>query len=690
LANTALRISELDFDSIRYNLKTFLKSQNEFADYDFEGSGLAVLLDLLAYNTHYMGYYLNMVGSEMFLDTAQIRSSILSHAKHLNYLPSSMKGSETTVNVIITPTAPEDTSATSLLLPKFTKFVSEPVDGKNYVFSTVNANTAIKLAGKFTFSNVVIRQGEPASQQYVYDGSTSTFLIPSANVDTETITVAVRESVTNTSTQIYNRAQDLTEVRADTPCYYLEENSDYNGKYNVIFGDGVLGKSLINGNIVIVSYLDTAGPAANKANSFSNMQTISGYATNISVQSISPAYGGAAKESLEDIRFRAPIFYTTQNRAVTKTDYETILLKDYPNVDSISVWGGEEEVNPVYGKVYISLKPKENFAISIKEKERIANEIIKNRSILTVTPEIVDPDYTYILTVNTVYYNPALTSLDESSLAELVKTTILDYNDKELNTFSSSFRISKLEKSIDDIDVSIKSNDVKVFIQKRIIPTLNESKNYTINFNVPLKKAYSGQIKSLSYPTVTVEDSTGTQREVYFEEVIDSYTGIDAIEVQTAGTNYVSAPTVTITGDGTGATATAKIINGKVTGITITNRGSNYTRATISLTGGGGTGATAVAKLQARNGILRTVYYKATGEKVVVNSSAGTIDYDNGIIKLNYFKPLSLTKNAYYDNDTLTFNIEPENSTLFSQRNLILTIDEYDASSIQTTMVAEI
>jgi hypothetical protein len=689
-ANTALRISELDFESIRNNLKQFLRSQNEFIDYDFEGSGLSVLLDILAYNTHYMGYYLNMVGNEMFLDTAQIRSSVISHAKHLNYLPSSKKGAETQVNIKITPLPnSEDTTKTSLVLPKFTKFISEPVDGVNYTFSTIYANTVAKVDNAFTFNNINIHQGEPVTQQYTVSG-TNKFLIPSSNVDVDTITVAVQESVTNTSLTIYNMVEDLTQVRSNSTVFFVEENSDANGRYSLTFGDGVLGKQLSNGNIVIVTYLDTVGTYADGANGFTNMQSIGGYTSNIRVSSVSAAAGGSDRETIEQIKFRAPIFYTTQNRAVTKKDYETIITKDYPNIDAVSVWGGEEEINPVYGKIFISLKPKNNYAISLLEKQRIINEIISNRNVLTVTPVIVDPDYTYIQTVNTVYYDPKLTTLTQDELAALVRASILDYNDAELNTFSSSFRISRLEKYVDIADRSITSSDVKVYLQKRVIPTLNSSQNYTINFNVPLKKGVSTNDKLLSYPAIVVTDSTGTNREVYFEEVTNSYTGIDSIKIETSGSGYVSSPTVTITGDGSGATATAKILNGKVVGITVTNRGINYTRALVQITGGGGFGATASAQLQASNGTLRTFYYKASGEKVVVNSAAGTIDYNNGVLVINKFNPVSLAENPYYTNDTLTFNVQPEDSTIFSKRNLILSIDENDVSSIQTSMIAEV
>lgn len=223
-ANTALRISELDFDSIRSNLKTFLQSQSEFVDYDFEGSGMSVLLDILAYNTHYMGYYLNMVGNEMFLDTAQLRSSVVSHAKHIDYVPSSKKGAEARVTITVTPSGGEDNVATTATLARGTRLISEPVDGVSYIFATTSANTVIKTSNKFTFSNVVIRQGEPITQRYLANGQRR-FNIPSMNVDTDTITVSVQESSSNTTLKVYSLADDITELTANTQAFFIEEGN---------------------------------------------------------------------------------------------------------------------------------------------------------------------------------------------------------------------------------------------------------------------------------------------------------------------------------------------------------------------------------------------------------------------------------------------------------------------------------
>lgn len=688
IANSALRISELDFNSIKNNLKTFLQSQSEFVDYDFEGSGMSVLLDVLAYNTHYQAFYLNMVANEMFNDSAQLRASIISHAKHVNYVPGSMTGASAVVHLKVTPEGSEDLTATTLTLPKFTKFYSAPIDGVSYVFSTTNANTATKVSGSFNYNNLIIRQGEPVIQQYAAAGQPR-FTIPSANVDIDTIAVTVQESSSNTVTYTYTLADDLTEITNESKVYFIEENSDVAGNYTIEFGDGVLGKRLSNDNIVIVRYIDTHGEYGNKANVFSIATSVGGYSNNVRVTSVSAAAGGSAKESIEEIRTRAPIAYTAQNRAVTKNDYESLLLRDYPNIDALSVWSGDENDPPIYGKVFISMKPVDNYEISLLEKERIKDDIIATRSVLTVTPEIIDPDYTYILVNAAVNYDPALTTLDETELKQLIRSAILEYKQEELQSFNSTFRMSKLQKAIDNAHESIIGSSVRLVVQKRAELTLNEDKIYKLSYDIPL---YRGVVedKFYTYPDVTVLDNDGVSRQVYIEDTPNSLTGIDSIGILNSGSGYQTPPTVTITGDGTGATATAKIVNGRVTSITVTNRGIDYTTAVIAITSDSGSGATAAASLQAKNGTLRSYYYKTNGEKVIVNSNIGSIDYIKGEITILSIEPTAVTENDRYTTNYLTFNAVPYNNLITPVRNRILDIDEEDSASIAITLIPEV
>lgn len=689
-ANTSLRIAELDFASIKENLKTFLRSQSEFQDFDFEGSGMSVLLDLLAYNTHYMGFYLNMVGNESFLDTAQLRQSIVSIAKNLNYTPDSSHGAGTKINITVTPApASEDTSAQSLTIDKYTRLIGADIDGVNYPFVTLYANSAAKVNGTFTFANVNIVQGEVVTRQFEMNAQNTSrrFNIPSSNVDVRTLSVTVQESRTNTYTTTYTVYNDITEVKSNTAAYFVEE--DENSNYVIYFGDDIIGKKPKNGSIITLTYLDTVGGAANAINTFTFTDSVGGkYSSNVRVSSITPTYSGSNKESIEQVRFRAPYHYITQNRAVTKNDYETLITKDFPYIESVSVWGGEENDPVVYGKVYLSLKPKANYFLSTAQKELIKESLIRTRNVMTIIPEIVDPDYEYITLSGRITYDPRKTTKTSNELRTLALAALSDYNDNELKRFDSIFRKSKLQSYLENCDPSITGSDIQIYIQKRVILDLNVLQNLQIDFNLPFRRGdYFSKL--YTYPEVITTDLTGAQRNVFVEEVPESFTGIESISVENPGRNYTSVPDVIISGDGIGALAVATIVNRKLVGITLTNRGTNYTRATVTIQGGGGTEATALPVLEARTGTLRVFYYRSNGEKVVITENAGTIDYNTGRIFLQNFFPISLKPNDFYESDVLTFNVPSQNEIIPPLRNRILILDEGDPFSIQLSVEPE-
>lgn len=689
-ANTSLRVAELDFDSIKNNLKNYLRSQSEFQDFDFEGSGMSVLLDLLAYNTHYMGYYLNMVGNESFLDTAQLRESVVSIGKLMGYTPRSSQGSSAKINITVTP-APgsEDTSAQAVTLDRYTRLLGSDINGVNYPFVTLYSNSAIKTNGSFFFANVNIKQGEVVTRQYQMDAQNTRrrFKIPTANADISTLMVSVQESSTNTYTTVYNLYDDITLVQGNTAAYFVEEDHDLN--YVVQFGDDIIGKKPKIGSIINLTYLDTAGTPANGINAFTFTDKIGGkYSSNVSILTNGPSFGASPKETVEQIRFRAPYSYTVQNRAVTKNDYESIITRDFPFIDSVSVWGGEENDPVVYGKVYMSLKPRTNFILTTAEKESIKNNLIRSRNVMTIIPEIIDPDYEYVTLMCTVKYNPKKTTLASGEILNFVIAAIADYNNAELKRFDSIFRESKLQQYIESAEKSITGSDLKIYLQKREILQFNKAQNLRVKFNVPLKKG-DYLAKLYTFPEVQLKDLEGIVRNAFIEEVPESFTGVESIAIENPGVNYTSVPNINIRGDGIGATARAKIVNGRVSSIEVTNRGTNYTRAIISIEGGGGSEATAAAILEARIGTLRTFYYKPNGEKVILNANAGTIDYSTGEIFLENFTPISLSPNDYYPNDTLTFNVPSQNEIIYPLRNRILSIDEGDSYAIQLSVEPE-
>ena len=685
-SNTALRIAELDFDTIKSNLRDYLRSQNQFTDYDFEGSGLNILLDILAYNTHYMAYYLNMISSEMFLDSAILRNSVISHAKHLNYVPTSTRGSVATVEIVVADTNPTSGLST-ITLPKYSQFISQQIDGTNYSFVNLDAHTASKnvTSNTYTFSNVSIVQGEQLTYNVVVTPSNTKrrFTIPEANIDTSTLLVSVQNSSIDLTRTTYNLADDVTTIDSNSKVYFLEESNL--GQYTVYFGDGYLGKNLDDQSIVLFTYLASSGDSSNKANSFTLVTSINSF-SNVVVNSVSAAAGGSTRDTIDRIKFLAPRFYTTQNRAITKDDYGTLLLKDYPNVETISVWGGEENDPVVYGKIFISMKPRSGYVITDIEKDRIINELISNRNVITVTPEIIDPDYLYLKLEITVNYDTTKTTSDQTTLTNIVKNIVNLYNDADLEKFNSTYRTSKLQGQIASGDVSFLGSDLKTIIQKRFEPTLNESKNYTIDFNVPLSRGLYTE-KLYSYPTFAILDGQGVSRNAFIEETPLSFTGVESVDITNSGSGYTDSPTVTITGDGSGATAKAVVVNGKITSIMIENRGSNYTAAVITITDSSGSGATATAVLSASLGTLRSYYLAAaTGEKIILNENFGDINYETGRINIYNFRPLSIASNQNYASGILTLNMYPLQSTIHPLRNRLLSIDSEDPTAIEVTM----
>jgi hypothetical protein len=681
MATARLQVTDLDFDTIKTNLKNFLKQQSEFTDYDFEGAGLNVLLDILAYNTHYNAYYLNMVANESFLDTATTRDAVVSHAKTLNYVPYSVTAPKATINVSVETTLTVEDSAT---IPRGYIFYSELVDGVSYNYTTIEDVTVSKTGTTYEFENIDIYEGQYVTSTQVYTESTnpkSTFTIPNANIDTKTLKVSVTPVAGNTQSQTYNIVSDILDITGESTVYFLNEGAE--GKFNVSFGDGVIGGKLLDGSSVTMSYLVTSGTASNRANNFTGSDLINGYAA-ISVNVVNASAGGSDRESVDSIKFSTTSQFATQNRLITFKDYETYILQNYTSLDSISVWGGEDEEKPVYGKVFISLKPKPNYYISEAEKQRIIDEIIKPKAVVSTDVIIRDPEFLYLLIENTVRYDARKTSLTEGALKTNIRNTILGYNNLYLNKFSSKFVLSKLQKLIDGANLNaFFGTQSTLRLQKRLLPSLISIKPYSVNFNVPLQRGTIGnKLTSTFFKTL---DASGIEREVQFEEVPQSFSGISNIQVLDAGVNFTSPPTVTISGDGIGAEAVAIVVNGKIARIEMVNRGIDYTRAIVTISDGGGYGATAIPVIDSRTGTLRTVYYNQLSERQIINSNAGTIDYNLGTLTINDIRINSVSSPDGY----IRFTIQAENTVVSTNRNTIITIDGDDPTSISTVMISE-
>jgi hypothetical protein len=684
-ANSNIQITDLDFDSIKNNLKTFLRSQDKFKDYDFEGSGLSTLLDILAFNTHYNSYYLNMVANEMFFDTATLRSSLISHAKLLNYTPRSAVSPVATIDLVVTGV----NDVTSLTIGKFTRFQSEPIDGTSYTYITNQATTENVSGNTVTFTDLQIYQGDPVTVSFSYNALINTkslFKLPDTNIDTSTIQVVVQKSATNLSTEVFQLADDFSSKDGTSLIYFLQESLDDN--YEIYFGDGILGKKLEDGNIVFVSYVTTQGPVTIGANNFVLLDSI-GY-PNVIINPKIASSGGSDKESLESIRFTAPKTYAAQGRAVTTDDYITILNSNKIgyNFDDVSVWSGAENDPPNYGQVFISAKPQGGLTLTANQKDRIIREVIRPNSVVTVQPVMVDPDYTFIQVTADVVYNQRTTTLSSSQIKEIVKNAIINYGRNELNQFNSTFNIADLLQAINNSNSSIISNDCKINVIKKFYPTVRTLNDYKLIYGVSLRRGtYNSGL--YSYPTMQYFDSSSTLiNDVLLEEIPFNSSGIREIKILNPGFGYTKNPIVTIRGDGQGATARALVKNGFIYNIVVDNPGSGYTQAIVDITAASGdtTGITgsAYAVLQGQFGQIRSYYFN-NGVKTILNENVGTIDYLNGVIELKDFSPYDINDSF----GQLAISIPPDSNIITSNRNRLLSIDEFDETSIVVNITAK-
>jgi len=488
MASNKLAITDLEFDDIKSNLKTYLSAQTQFQDYDFEGSGMNILLDVLAYNTHYMGYYANMLGNEMFLDSATLRESVISHAKHLNVIPTSVTAPTAYLNLTLTPSG----SPTSLTILKNTKFTST-INGVSYTFTTV-ADTTIyrETAGTYTANNLAIKEGNFVTKQYGVNLSDTTerYIIPNKNVDTDTITVKIQNSASDTTVTTWanGTSLDVTTISSTQKVFWIQEIEDQ--KYEILFGDGSVGKKLIDGNIIYLEYLITKGTAANKASTFTAVGTVAGLSSsNYTITTASVASGGAAIETISSIKTNAPKLYQAQKRATTKEDYKSILLSERTDIESITVYGGEDASPAVYGKVYIAVKPAGDTAFSTATKEAIKTTILKKTNVVTVTPEIIDPIYYYLIVDTTINYDPVTLLTTEDILKSAVDSTITNYFSNSLQKFENKFRYSVLAGLIDDTNSAIRNNKTSIKYQMRVAPaTLAVAATYNLEFNNTLTK----------------------------------------------------------------------------------------------------------------------------------------------------------------------------------------------------------
>ena len=591
-----LSVTEFDFDDVKDNLKVFLKNQTEFKDYDFEGSGMNIMLDILAYNTHYLGFNANMLANEMFLDSASLRSSVVSHAKTLGYEVQSARSPIATVNVALA------TTSASKTMPAGTAF-STTVDEVSYQFVTIADATATGGGGVVTFNNVSIYEGTYLTSKYLVDTTNpeQRFLLPDNRSDTSTLTVQVQNSASDSTLTTYTKATDISQISSTSSVYYLQEVE--NGYHEIYFGDGNVSKALSDGNIVILNYVVTNKTASNGASSFSAPSTIDGV-SDITVTTVSNAGGGAEPESLASIKLQAPLDYASQGRAVTTDDYITYTKKLFANTQAVSVWGGEDggfdpatgvTSVPEYGKVFISIRSTTGQNLTDTEKTQLVNDFGKFK-VTSITPVIVNPETTFIILNTTFQYNSNVTTKTQSDLETLINTTISNYNSDNLQDFNKPFRHSQLTGLIDDTDNSILSNVTTVTLAKFVTPDTTKSTAYTLSFDNAFFHPHHGHNSAAG----GIIASTGffidgnTTREYFFDD------------------------------DG--------------------------------------------------NGNLR-IYYLVAGVRTYFDALAGTVDYDNGEIKINPVKITSVSNVDEAASTKFRLTVLPNSNDIVPVRNQLLELD---------------
>jgi hypothetical protein len=529
MATSKLSVSELDFDNIKINLKTFLQSQTAFQDYDFEGSGLSVLIDVLSYNTHYMSYLANMATNELYLDSADIRNNIVSLAKMLGYTPNSPRAPRASIDVVL-----NNATGTSVTMSKGTNFTTN-VDGTSYQYINNEDITITPKDGVFTFSDVNLYEGTLVRFKYTVDSTDvdQKFIIPTENADTSTLKVSVQNSSSDSTLANFTLAGGYTGVSSTSKVFFIQEGRD--GKYEIYFGDGVTGFKLKDGNVIILEYIVTNKTNSNGANKFSLEGSIGGF-TDVSITTNSSSQGGSESEANDSIKFNAPLNFAAQDRAVTTTDYETLVKQIYPNALSVSSWGGEDDETPRYGIVKIAIKAASGSTLTDQTKLDIVNGL-KPYNVASVKPEIIDPQTTSVLITSNVKYNAKSTTKSSSTLKTEIINTITDYNTSTLQKFDGVFRFSKLSGLIDNTDSSILSNITTVKIRKNFTPTLSSSAAYNIYFRNSLYNPHSGhnstgggilsstgfKVSGSNFEMFLDEDGIGNVRRYYLVSGVKTY-----------------------------------------------------------------------------------------------------------------------------------------------------------------------
>jgi hypothetical protein len=533
-ANTAISVTGLSFDTIRANLRDFIKAKSEFADFDYEDSAIGSMLDLLAYNTYYNAFYANMATNESFLDSAQLYDSVVSHAKTLGYRPVSAVGATANVRISFTDTA--TLAQRSLNIVKNSQFTAT-INGVSYIFVTPKSYTISANSTNGFRGNIDIIEGVPLTHRFLFNTANTSFILPNENVDISSITIT---ATVGSNTQAFIRADDIFTVNSSSKVYFLD--ADKQNLYKVSFGDNVFGIKPDTNSTVTINYRVCNGQKGNGANNFTGPGSLGGKAS-YSIAINERASGGAAQESIESVRFNAPRAYQVQNRAVSKNDYSSIILNLNPDLSAVSSWGGEENDPPIYGKVYVAVKPAVGTLISTNRKASIA-ETLKEYNVQSIETVIVDAAYLYVVPAITVRYNSNETELSGSGIGALVAQKIIQYEASNLNLFNKKFRFSRFLDYISDADPSIVSATSTIDIQRKFAPSIILKDDYILTYNQELRRLGNTKLTGMLYDHVmtgSISSSSFTYKDqiCFFDD--DGYGTLRAYYLDGAVRNYINS-----------------------------------------------------------------------------------------------------------------------------------------------------
>lgn len=654
-----IRIAELDYDQILSNLVEFMKADPTFADYDFSGSGLNLIARVLAYVTFYNNYYLSAAVNESFLDTAQLRSSVVSHARMLGYQAHGTLSAAYSANVTVVMDT--NTNAT-ITLPKNTKF--ELQSNTEYTFYTVDDYTMTQNTANgyyYETTDVTLIEGTPATYSFTVDTNNPTqrFIIPNANVDFGHISVEVFDTSESTTSTTYYEATNLVTANAGDPIFVLQET--YNGYPELKFGNAQVGRALETGNVIRVSYYISRGTDGNNIRGpfRINDTTIPGLVRGVTATpdaNTVVSTGGASPEDLDQIRFVAPLVYAAQNRCVTSDDYRALILSEYgESISAINVFGGEEgnpadvQERPLYGRVYIAVKPKTGERLTQSVRNDIITRVVRPHSVVGVVPEIIDPDYIYMIVATRALYDPKLTTRRRSELATAIKDSILAYTSSSIEKFDTTLRFSKLVRAVDAADPSINSSLTRVELQKRITPVLNALNTLVIKFGAQIHRngSESAILQSTTHRFNYTANGTN-YTDCWFTE------SNGVVQIKSSETAYQYIFTAT--------SNTGKIVD-SVTYTFDTNEPINDTLKTNT-----------ILELYSRNPgtvVTQEPVQSITRREVVVVNNIGSFDANNGVMTISNFKPTAIEDNAL----DIWINVLPVQSDLVPRLNRLFTVD---------------